>query len=52
MAPLPDDALDRLLGPREIDLFDRVQLARVIQICREFSTLAEAGQVLFSSSRG
>jgi transcriptional regulatory protein RtcR len=35
----------------EIDLFDRLQLAAVIRVCRESRTLSEAGRALFSSSR-
>jgi transcriptional regulatory protein RtcR len=34
-----------------LDRFDRVQLADVIKVCRQFPTLAEAGRVLFSASR-
>ncbi len=45
-----DDHAD-LLDGREIDRFDRVQLADVIRVCREASSLAEAGRILFSSSR-
>jgi transcriptional regulatory protein RtcR len=35
----------------EIDLFDRLQLAAVIKVCRERRTLSEAGRALFGSSR-
>ena len=35
----------------ELDLFDAVQLARVIRVCRESRTLAEAGRKLFQYSR-
>jgi transcriptional regulatory protein RtcR len=35
----------------EIDLFDRVQLAAVIRICRASRTMAEAGRKLFAVSR-
>ena len=35
----------------EIDLFDRAQLAHVIQICRESRTLSDAGRRLFGASR-
>jgi transcriptional regulatory protein RtcR len=35
----------------EIDLFDRMQLAFVVKVCREAGTLSEAGRKLFSSSR-
>jgi transcriptional regulatory protein RtcR len=49
-----EQSLERLLGPEmleEIDLFDRLQLAAVIKVCRECRTLSEAGRVLFGSSR-
>ena len=42
---LPADAIDRL------DLFDRMQLEAVIRICRESSTLSDAGRRLFDRSR-
>jgi transcriptional regulatory protein RtcR len=35
----------------EIDLFDRVQLAEVVRICRGSHTLSEAGRKLFGVSR-
>ncbi|MGV3534008.1 MAG: RNA repair transcriptional activator RtcR [Chthoniobacteraceae bacterium] len=35
----------------ELDLFDRLQLAAVIRICRESTTLSEAGRKLFAVSR-
>jgi transcriptional regulatory protein RtcR len=35
----------------EIDLFDRVQLAHVIDVCLESRTLSDAGRQLFSASR-
>jgi transcriptional regulatory protein RtcR len=35
----------------EIDLFDRAQLAHVIQICQESRTLSDAGRRLFGASR-
>lgn len=46
--------LERLLGRdalNALDLFDRHQLASVIKVCRESSTLSEAGRTLFSTSR-
>ncbi len=49
-----DQSLERLLGEErleEFDLFDRMQLAAVIKVCRECRTLSEAGRVLFGSSR-
>jgi transcriptional regulatory protein RtcR len=47
------DGLDGILGDRleEIDHFDRVQLAAVIEVCRASSNMAEAGRQLFSTSR-
>jgi transcriptional regulatory protein RtcR len=35
----------------EMDLFDRVQLAAVLRICRAHSSLSAAGRALFSASR-
>jgi transcriptional regulatory protein RtcR len=35
----------------QIDLFDRVQLASVIKVCRESATLSEAGRKLFGATR-
>ena len=35
----------------ELDLFDAVQLAKVIRVCRESKSLAEAGRKLFQHSR-
>lgn len=35
----------------ELDLFDRMQLERVIEICRQCRTLSEAGRTLFQHSR-
>jgi transcriptional regulatory protein RtcR len=49
-----DRSLEELLGAEEleeIDLFDRLQLAAVIKVCRECRTLSEAGRSLFGSSR-
>ena len=46
--------LERLLGRdglNALDLFDRHQLASVIKVCRESSTLSEAGRTLFLTSR-
>ena len=34
-----------------IDLFDRVQLAHVIQVCRDSRSMSEAGRRLFDASR-
>jgi transcriptional regulatory protein RtcR len=35
----------------QLDLFDRVQLAAVLKVCRECRTMAEAGRRLFAVSR-
>ncbi len=46
--------LAAVLGPKaleEVDLFDRVQLAFVIQMCRDCGTLSEAGRKLYGSTR-
>jgi transcriptional regulatory protein RtcR len=53
---LTDDegVLASVLGPKvleQLDLFDRVQLAAVIGVCRESATLSEAGRKLFGSTR-
>ena len=54
--PASDDAelLEALLGSEkleELDLFDRLQLACVVKICRETGSLSEAGRKLFGTSR-
>jgi transcriptional regulatory protein RtcR len=36
----------------EMDLFDRLQLAQVVRICRESLSISEAGRKLFGVSRG
>lgn len=50
-----DDALLASVMPAEklaeLDLFDRLQLAAVIRLCRESATLSEAGRKLFAISR-
>ncbi|HKY07055.1 MAG TPA: RNA repair transcriptional activator RtcR [Candidatus Binatia bacterium] len=48
------ETLRRLLGQRrweDLDLFDRIQLHGVIQVCREAKSLSDAGRKLFGSSR-
>ncbi|MBN3759858.1 RNA repair transcriptional activator RtcR [Burkholderia sp. Ac-20365] len=47
------DLVDAVMGVRaaDIDLFDRVQLAKVIDICRTSSSLSDAGRTLFAVSR-
>lgn len=49
-----ESILASVLGPKvseQLDLFDRVQLASVIGICRECATLSEAGRKLFGATR-
>ena len=48
------DELGRLLSAKqleEIDLFDRAQLAFVIDVCKRSRSLSEAGRTLFGASR-
>jgi len=48
------ELLTALLGPKrldETDLFDQVQLAHVVRLCRESRTLSEAGRKLFHATR-
>lgn len=47
-------ALNDLLPPEvaeSLDLFDRLQLEAVVRVCRESSSLSEAGRRLFNRSR-
>lgn len=49
-----EQELHSLLGDRrlaQLDLFDRIQLAAVIRICRDSETLSEAGRKLFAVTR-
>jgi transcriptional regulatory protein RtcR len=49
-----ENALERVLSTEQIeklDLFDRVQLAAVLNVCRECRSMAEAGRRLFAISR-
>jgi transcriptional regulatory protein RtcR len=49
-----DSILEDVLGAEEaaqLDLFDRVQLAEVLRICRRSRSLSEAGRTLFAVSR-
>jgi transcriptional regulatory protein RtcR len=58
-SPTRDDAtsdalLERMLGVERteaLDLFDRAQLAAVIAVCRESSSMSAAGRKLFAVSR-
>lgn len=48
------DELAALLGDEVVesmDLFDQLQLAAVLQVCRQSRTLSEAGRLLFQASR-
>ncbi len=50
-----DDGLRALIGDDrfgEMDAFDRVQVAHVLDVCRKCRSLSEAGRQLFSASRG
>lgn len=52
--PPVDDGLACVMPAQvlaELDLFDRLQLAQVIRICRASRSLAEAGRILFDQSR-
>ena len=49
----PTNPLVDLLGETrsaEIDLFDQLQLAEVLKVCRASQSLADAGRKLFSAS--
>lgn len=54
---IPDIQLDRLVdivgeeSLARIDLFDRVQLAAVVEKCRASHSLSAAGRILFNASR-
>ncbi len=48
------DDLAALLGEEAVealDLFDQLQLAAVLQVCRQSRTLSDAGRLLFQASR-
>jgi transcriptional regulatory protein RtcR len=50
----PSDDLDNLLPAAQLeklDLFDRLQIATVVQVCRQSKNLSDAGRRLFSVSR-
>jgi transcriptional regulatory protein RtcR len=50
----PHRALSSRVGSERwerMDLFDRAQLAFVVQVCRESDTLSEAGRKLFAATR-
>ena len=49
-----DAELAQVLGPKaleKLDLFDRVQLAFVVRVCRDSPTLSDAGRKLFAATR-
>ena len=49
-----NDLLHAVLGAdrvAQLDLFDRVQLAEVLRVCRRSRNMSEAGRVLFAVSR-
>jgi transcriptional regulatory protein RtcR len=49
-----DDILNGALGADKaagLDLFDRIQLAEVLRVCRRARTISEAGRTLFAVSR-
>src|SRR5262249_36272784 len=49
-----EDDLRGLVGPKqlqEMDLFDRLQLSKVVAVCRDARTLSDAGRTLFNVSR-
>ncbi|MCP3104444.1 RNA repair transcriptional activator RtcR [Myxococcus sp. K15C18031901] len=53
-ADVAKDRVAEVLGEdlaSELDRFDRVQLADVLEVCRDARSLSEAGRVLFSQSR-
>ena len=52
-SPEAEDIVADLLGQHalaQLDLFDRYQLAGVIEVCRKSDSLAAAGRTLFASS--
>jgi transcriptional regulatory protein RtcR len=53
--PATEDALAALLSEEQLaamDLFDRLQLTQVLDICKKNRTLSEAGRALYGVSRG
>lgn len=43
--------LDGIISPAKLDRFDQATLAEVVRICRESTSLSEAGRKLFAVSR-
>jgi transcriptional regulatory protein RtcR len=53
-SPAPDSLLAEVLTvdqTERLDLFDRFQLERVIEVCRQSRSMSEAGRSLFHASR-
>jgi transcriptional regulatory protein RtcR len=53
-SPSQDSTLEGLLPAdrlEQLDLFDRLQLERVLEVCRKSRSLSEAGRTLFHASR-
>ena len=49
-----DERIRRILGEQsweELDLFDRIQLRGVVELCRDSKNLSDAGRKLFRTSR-
>ena len=49
-----DDELGQFLTPKQLeeqDLFDRAQLAFVVDVCKRSRSLSDAGRTLFGASR-
>ena len=52
--PVTDEGLERVLSARQIDaldLFDRLQLQAVLEVCGRSNSLADAGRKLFAATR-
>jgi transcriptional regulatory protein RtcR len=50
-APAKGDGLERVMDTKDLDDFDRVQLAEVVRVCSESRSLSDAGRRLFARSR-
>jgi transcriptional regulatory protein RtcR len=53
-SPVGEDGLERLLSAAQLeglDLFDRLQLQSVVDVCRHSASLADAGRKLFAVTR-
>ena len=52
--PVAEEGLEGVLSPQQIaalDLFDRLQLQAVLEVCRRSGSLADAGRKLFAATR-